>query len=125
MVFIGNDWDEVLKNEFSKDYYLALREFLKSEYFSKKIYPPMNDIFNALKMTAYADTRVVVLGQDPYHGPGQANGLCFSVGEGVPHPPSLQNIFKEIQSDLGTPIPQSGNLDRWACLLYTSPSPRD
>ena len=114
MVHIGNDWDKLLKAEFESEYYLSLREFLKSEYFSKTVYPPMNDIYNALKYTSFENTRVVILGQDPYHGYGQAHGLCFSVNDGVAFPPSLQNIFKEIQSDLGLPIPPSGNLTRWA-----------
>ena len=114
MVFIGNDWDEVLKNEFSKDYYLALREFLKSEYFSKKIYPPMNDIFNALKYTSLSNTKVVILGQDPYHGYGQAHGLCFSVKIGTPPPPSLKNIFKELEAELGITPPDCGELTGWA-----------
>ena len=114
MVHIGNDWDNLLKEEFEKDYYLKLREFLKTEYFSKKIYPPMNDIFNALKYTSYEDARVVILGQDPYHGEGQAHGLCFSVKEGVAFPPSLKNIFKEIKESLGIDIPASGELVGWA-----------
>ena len=114
MVHIGNDWDALLKEEFEKDYYLSLREFLKAEYFSKKIYPPMNDIFNALKYTSYEDARVVILGQDPYHGEGQAHGLCFSVKDGVPFPPSLKNIFKEIKESLGIDIPKSGELVGWA-----------
>ncbi len=110
MVHIGNDWDEILKGEFDKEYYLTLREFLKAEYFTKKVYPPMNDIFNALKYTSYENTRVVILGQDPYHGAGQAHGLCFSVKEGTPHPPSLQNIFKELKAELGIESPESGEL---------------
>ena len=114
MVHIGNDWDNLLKEEFEKDYYLSLREFLKTEYFSRKIYPPMNDIFNALKYTSYENARVVILGQDPYHGEGQAHGLCFSVKEGVPFPPSLKNIFKEIKESLGIDIPASGELVGWA-----------
>ena len=114
MVHIGNDWDGLLGNEFEKDYYLSLREFLKTEYFSKKIYPPMNDIFNALKYTSYEDARVVILGQDPYHGEGQAHGLCFSVKEGIPFPPSLKNIFKELNDSLGIDIPKSGELVGWA-----------
>ena len=114
MVHIGNDWDGLLGNEFEKDYYLSLREFLKTEYFSKKIYPPMNDIFNALKYTSYEDARVVILGQDPYHGEGQAHGLCFSVKEGIPFPPSLKNIFKELNDSLGIAIPTSGELVGWA-----------
>ena len=114
MVHIGNDWDGLLGNEFEKDYYLSLREFLKTEYFSRKIYPPMNDIFNALKYTSYEDARVVILGQDPYHGEGQAHGLCFSVKEGIPFPPSLKNIFKELNDSLGIAIPTSGELVGWA-----------
>ena len=114
MVHIGNDWDSLLSNEFEKDYYLSLREFLKTEYFSRKIYPPMHDIFNALKYTMYKDARVVILGQDPYHGEGQAHGLCFSVKSGVPHPPSLKNIFKELNDSLGITPPTSGELVGWA-----------
>jgi uracil-DNA glycosylase len=114
MVHIGNDWDAILSEEFSKDYYLKLRGFLKAEYFSKKVYPPMQDIFNALKYTSCRDTRVVILGQDPYHGLGQAHGLCFSVKEGTPHPPSLQNIFKELKAELGIEPPISGELVGWA-----------
>jgi uracil-DNA glycosylase len=114
MVHIGNDWDGLLGGEFEKDYYLSLREFLKTEYFSRKIYPPMNDIFNALKYTSYEDARVVILGQDPYHGEGQAHGLCFSVKERTPFPPSLKNIFKELNDSLGIAIPTSGELVGWA-----------
>ena len=114
MVHIGNDWDSLLEEEFKKDYYLSLREFLKTEYFSRKIYPPMNDIFNALKYTSYDDARVVILGQDPYHGEGQAHGLCFSVKRGIPFPPSLKNIFKEINDSLGIAIPDCGELVGWA-----------
>ena len=114
MVDIGNDWDGLLADEFKKDYYLSLRAFLKEEYFSRPIYPNMHDIFNALKYTAYAQTRVVILGQDPYHGRGQAHGLCFSVKDGVPHPPSLQNIFKELKAELGIEPPKSGELTGWA-----------
>ena len=114
MVHIGNDWDSLLEEEFKKDYYLSLREFLKTEYFSRKIYPPMNDIFNALKYTSYDDARVVILGQDPYHGEGQAHGLCFSVKRGIPFPPSLKNIFKELNDSLGITIPDCGELVGWA-----------
>ena len=115
MVNIGNDWDELLKEEFEKDYYLNLRAFLKREYFSeKRIYPPMNDIFNALKYTSHSGTRVVILGQDPYHGPSQAHGLCFSVKGGVIPPPSLKNIFKELNSELGISEPECGELIGWA-----------
>ena len=114
MVSIGNDWDELLQDEFSKDYYIKLREFLKAEYFTRRIYPDMHDIFNALKYTSYKDVRVVILGQDPYHGYGQAHGLCFSVKSGVPHPPSLKNIFKELWDELGISPPESGELVGWA-----------
>ena len=114
MMHIGNEWDALLADEIQKDYYLKLRQFLISEYTTRRIYPPMEDIFNALRHTSYSYLRAVILGQDPYHGPGQANGLCFSVGDGVPFPPSLQNIFKEVSDDTGTPIPPTGNLDRWA-----------
>lgn len=114
MVSLGNDWDGILANEFTKEYYLSLREYLKAEYFTKKIYPPMSDIFNALRHTSYADTKVVILGQDPYHGAGQAHGLCFSVLPGVPHPPSLRNIFKELRDELGILPPESGELTGWA-----------
>lgn len=114
MISLGNDWDELLSDEFKKDYYLALREFLKTEYSSRRIYPHMNDIYNALRYTSYDNTRVVILGQDPYHGPGQAHGLCFSVKAGVPHPPSLKNIFKELEEELCIPAPESGELVGWA-----------
>lgn len=114
MVNIGNDWDEVLAGEFDKEYYKNLRAFLVSEYRSRTIYPSMYDIFNALKSTPYSQVKAVILGQDPYHGPGQAHGMCFSVKRGVPQPPSLVNIFKEIESDLGTPPPGHGNLQHWA-----------
>lgn len=114
MVNIGNSWDEVLKGEFEKDYYLKLREFLKAEYGSRVIYPDMYDIFNALKFTPYEKVKAVILGQDPYHQPGQAHGLCFSVKKGVVKPPSLVNIFKELQEDLGIEPPSHGNLESWA-----------
>lgn len=114
MVHIGNDWDEILGEEFQQPYYLELREFLKKEYFTQTVYPPMNDIFNALRYTSYRNTRVVILGQDPYHGAGQAHGLCFSVKSGVTRPPSLQNIFKELQAEFGMPIPRCGELTGWA-----------
>lgn len=114
MVNIGNDWDSLLSEEFNKDYYLSLRQFLKNEYFSRKIFPPMNDIYNALKYTSYAETRVVILGQDPYHAEGQAHGLCFSVRPGVTQPPSLKNIFKELSSEYGFKAPESGELTGWA-----------
>lgn len=114
MVNIGNDWDELLRGEFGSDYYLALREFLKSEYFSRRIYPPMNDIYNALRYTPYGSVRVVILGQDPYHGYGQAHGLCFSVKRGVAPPPSLKNIFKELKDEYGMDEPECGELTGWA-----------
>ena len=115
MVHIGNSWDEKLKSEFEKEYYLKLREFLKQEYSTRVIYPDMHDIFNALKATAYEDVKVVILGQDPYHEPGQAHGMCFSVKPGVPVPPSLQNMYKEIAAEYpGWPIPQDGYLQKWA-----------
>lgn len=114
MVNIGNEWDEILKDEFKKEYYLNLREFLKREYATQRIYPDMYDIFNALKYTSYSDVKAVILGQDPYHGAGQAHGLCFSVKEGVPFPPSLRNIFKELYDDLGIAPPKNGTLTPWA-----------
>ena len=114
MVNIGNDWDALLSEEFEKPYYRQLREFLKSEYKSHEIYPDMYDIFNALKLTSYSGTKVLIVGQDPYHEPGQAHGLAFSVREGVQPPPSLINIYKEINSELGIPIPKSGDLTKWA-----------
>ena len=111
---IGNSWDQILAGEFEKEYFRKLESFLDEEYANETIYPPREDIFNALKASDFADTKVVILGQDPYHEPGQAEGLCFSVADGVPHPPSLQNIFKEIEADLGRPAPKSGSLRRWA-----------
>ena len=114
MVHFGNDWDDILKDEFKKEYYLDLRQFLKSEYMSTVVYPDMYDIFNALKSTAYSDVKAVILGQDPYHEPGQAHGLCFSVKEGIDPPPSLVNIFKELKSDLGIDPPPHGCLQQWA-----------
>lgn len=114
MVSIGNDWDALLKGEFEKEYYLKLREFLISEYKSQKVYPPMGDIFNALKYSSYGNTKVVIIGQDPYHQEGQAHGLCFSVNKGVKIPPSLVNIYKELHDDLGIEIPSHGYLESWA-----------
>lgn len=114
MVNIGNEWDELLKGEFEKEYYLRLRQFLISEYGHYRVYPNMYNIFNALKYTSYSDVKAVILGQDPYHQPGQAHGLCFSVQKGTPQPPSLQNIFKELQSDLGITPPHHGELVSWA-----------
>ena len=114
MVNFNNSWDELLKDEFEKEYYLKIRGFLKKEYSSKTIYPSMYDIFNALKYTDYNDVKIVILGQDPYHGPNQAHGLSFSVRDGVTVPPSLKNIYKEMNSDVDFSIPDSGNLTKWA-----------
>lgn len=114
MVNIGNEWDELLKEEFKKDYYLKLREFLKVEYNTRRIYPNMYDIFNSLKYTSYSDVKAVIIGQDPYHGAGQAHGLCFSVQKGTAVPPSLQNIYKELYADLGIPPASHGYLKKWA-----------
>ena len=114
MVNLANDWQEMLQAEFSKDYYQALRSFLIEEYKNYAIYPHMDNIFNALKVSSYAQTQVVILGQDPYYKPNQAHGFCFSVQEGIKIPPSLRNIFKELNSDLALPTPLSGNLTKWA-----------
>ena len=114
MVNIGNDWDQILADEWEKPYYKKLRDFLKQEYSTQKIYPHMNDIFNALRYTSFEDTKVVIIGQDPYHGEGQAHGLCFSVKKGVMPPPSLKNIFKELNADIKKPIPNHGDLTDWA-----------
>lgn len=114
MIEFNNEWDEILKDEFKKEYYLKLREFLKSEYSSRVIYPNMYDIFNALKYTSYSDVKAVIIGQDPYHGPNQAHGLCFSVKDGIEPPPSLKNIFKELNSDIGMQTPKNGTLTKWA-----------
>ena len=114
MVKLCNDWDQILACEFEKEYYLKLREYLKREYASDVIYPDMHDIFNALKTTPYNRVKVVILGQDPYHEPGQAHGLCFSVKPGITKPPSLVNIFKELKSDLGIEAPIDGCLEDWA-----------
>lgn len=114
MIKLGNDWDDILADEWSKPYYRQLHDFLKSEYSKTRIYPDMYDIFNALRYTSFENTRAVIIGQDPYHGPGQAHGLCFSVKKGVPLPPSLVNIYKEITDDLGVAMPQHGDLTGWA-----------
>lgn len=114
-VRIDASWKEVLQKEFEKDYFTRLTSFVREEYAgTTPIYPPARLIFNAFDHCPFNDVKVVILGQDPYHGVGQANGLCFSVNKGVAFPPSLMNIFKEIQSDLGTPIPQDGDLTRWS-----------
>lgn len=114
MVVLGNDWDSLLADEFKKDYYIKLRGFLKEEYKNHTIYPDMYDIFNALKWTAYKDTKVVILGQDPYHEVNQAHGLAFSVKVGVGIPPSLLNMYKELYNELGLYIPNNGYLEKWA-----------
>ncbi len=114
MVHIGNRWDEILKNEFKSEYYKNIRAFLKQEYSNHIIYPDMNDIFNSLKYADYDKIKVVIIGQDPYHEEGQAHGLSFSVKPGIAIPPSLQNIYKELQSDLGCYIPNNGYLEKWA-----------
>ncbi len=113
-VNIGNSWDELLKEEFEKSYYKQLRKFLIQEYKTREIYPSMYDIFNALKFTPYEDVKVVILGQDPYHEPGQAHGLSFSVNYGIPKPPSLENIYKEIKDELDIEEPEHGYLADWA-----------
>ncbi|MBQ8174708.1 MAG: uracil-DNA glycosylase [Clostridia bacterium] len=114
MVQLGNDWDELLAPEFEKDYYKRLRAFLKAEYSRYDVYPDMYHIFTALKAVPHAAVKAVILGQDPYHEPNQAHGLCFSVMRGVPQPPSLQNIFKELKSDLDIEPPTHGCLTAWA-----------
>lgn len=114
MVQFGNNWDDILAEEFKQEYYLKLREFLKNEYSHYTIYPSMYDIFNAFKSTDYNDVKAVILGQDPYHEPGQAHGMAFSVKPGVPTPPSLQNMYKELQDSMGCYIPNNGYLVKWA-----------
>lgn len=113
-VKIEESWARVLSEEFEKDYFKQLIEFVKEEYKSQTVYPQGQDIFRAFDECPFDEVKVVILGQDPYHGPGQANGLCFSVHEGIPFPPSLVNIFKEIKNDLGKDIPPHGSLERWA-----------
>ena len=113
-VQIEESWKQHLMPEFEKDYFIRLTDFVRAEYSSTTIYPPGKLIFNAFNLCPFNQTKVVIIGQDPYHGPGQAHGLCFSVNDGIAFPPSLQNKFKELQSDLGIAIPTSGNLTRWA-----------
>ena len=113
-VKIASDWKALLQDEFEKPYFEELIRFVKEEYATRRIYPRGSNIFRAFDKCPVDKLKVVIIGQDPYHGPGQAHGLCFSVADGVPHPPSSQNIFKEVAADIGTPIPASGNLDRWA-----------
>jgi uracil-DNA glycosylase len=111
---INSTWKKALSDEFGKPYFEKLIAFVKSEYKTTKCYPPGPQIFAAFDECPFDKVEVVIIGQDPYHGPGQANGLCFSVNDGIPFPPSLRNIFEEIRTDLGQPIPKSGNLERWA-----------
>lgn len=113
-VKIHPSWQQQLQSEFDKDYFLRLTTFVRQEYATTTVYPPGSLIFNAFDLCPFDKVRVVIIGQDPYHGPGQAHGLCFSVNDGVAFPPSLMNIFKEIRDDVGSPIPASGNLTRWA-----------
>lgn len=113
-VKIEPSWRQVLKQEFEQPYFNQLISFVKTAYSTQQIFPPGKEIFNAFNLCPFNEVKVVIIGQDPYHGPGQAHGLCFSVKEGVPFPPSLRNIFKEINNDLGIPVPQNGDLSRWA-----------
>ena len=110
---IGNEWDKLLEEEFQKDYFKKLEEFVINEYKNKTIYPKINEIYNAFRYTDFSDVKVVILGQDPYHGENQAEGLCFSVKKGIQKPPSLNNIFKELHDDLGCIIPKNGSLISW------------
>lgn len=111
---IGNSWDKLLEEEYKKDYFINLMDFVKSEYKTKTIYPKQNEVFNAFRYTSFDDVKVVILGQDPYHGPNQAEGLSFSVSNEVLKPPSLKNIFKELESDLGIQFPEANSLIPWA-----------
>ena len=111
---IEESWKRELAEEWEKDYFVRLTQFVREEYATKQIFPPGRQIFAAFNTTPFHEVKVVILGQDPYHDVGQANGLCFSVNDGIQFPPSLRNIFKEIESDIGTPVPQSGDLSRWA-----------
>ena len=114
MIQLGGGWDEALAPLFASEKYKAIREFLKKEYAYHTVYPDMYDIYNCFRYTPLNEVKVVLLGQDPYHNVGQAHGLCFSVREGIPQPPSLINIFKELHDDLGCPVPRSGDLTKWA-----------
>lgn len=111
---ISDSWKQVLQNEFEKPYFKELTNFVNEEYVTNTCYPKPNQIFEAFNLCSFEELKVVIIGQDPYHGEGQAHGLCFSVNEGISHPPSLRNIFKEIEADLLIPYPESGNLTRWA-----------
>ncbi|MBU8693386.1 uracil-DNA glycosylase [Bacillus altitudinis] len=112
--FLNDSWWAVMKSEFEQPYYQELREWVKEEYRTQIVFPKPDDIYRALHLTSYEDVKVVILGQDPYHGPGQAHGLSFSVQPGVKHPPSLRNIFQELKDDLGCPVPNHGSLVSWA-----------
>lgn len=114
LIDLKEPWNTILKEETDRDYFRNLMQFINSEYQSSLVYPPRNEVFNAFNQCDYEQIKVVIIGQDPYHGANQANGLSFSVNDGIKHPPSLRNIFKEINSDLGIEIPNSGNLERWA-----------
>jgi len=111
---IGNDWDVVLKDEYEKDYFKKIKEIVREEYNNKIIFPPASRVFYAFRETSYKDVKVVILGQDPYHGEGEANGLCFSVNRGIKMPPSLKNIYKELYNDLGIEPSKYGDLTKWA-----------
>lgn len=111
---IGNDWDNILDNEFKKEYFYKLLKFVQLEYSKHEVYPPKKEVFRCFRYTPYKNVKVVILGQDPYHGYGEAEGLCFSVPDGIKRPPSLTNIFKELESDLGCSIPKSSSLIPWA-----------
>lgn len=113
-VRIGESWKEKLKSEFDKEYFVSLTQYVREEYRTRQVFPPAGKIFNAFDLCPFDSVKVVIIGQDPYHNTGQAHGLCFSVTEGTEFPPSLINIFKELQRDLGIPLPRSGNLERWA-----------
>ena len=113
-MYIGNEWDELLKDAFESESFQQLQQFLLEEYANRTIYPSMVNVYNALRLTPYHNVKAVILGQDPYHGPGQAHGLCFSVQKGVQIPPSLQNIYKELATDIGFTIPNHGCLESWA-----------
>lgn len=111
---IDTSWNEQLGKELKKEYFKGLTSFIRAAYQTTTCYPPASEIFSAFNFTPFNDVKVVIIGQDPYHGEGQANGLCFSVADGIPHPPSLKNIFKELKEELAIEIPESGNLERWA-----------
>lgn len=113
-ISLPSSWEKALQDEWNKSYFQNLKAFVDAEYSAKRCFPPQKEIFNAFRLTPFEEVKVVLLGQDPYHGLGQAHGLCFSVNDGISFPPSLINIFKEIESDIGEPIPITGNLTRWA-----------